>query len=666
MRPLKNLNEPDTGSDATAGGPWNDGFQQDIFNGSPIPGLNGQTPPGISNHTNPADSHTMPNEHALSAPPFRDPPSTGFALDNSLRVLSEEGDGKPSPVTITSTTSTSSTTMSSGGASTTSPFVINIAWDSSVASAPAGFKPGVIAAVQYLESQFVDAVTVNIDVGYGEVNGYSVGGLGASSYYLSSVGYSSLLSALKGDAKDATDASGVASLPTTSPTNGTFWTTSAQAKALGLASPNGTSVDGYVGFSSNYQFDYDNSDGVTGGMYDFNGTVLHEITEVLGRALLTGGTIGSTPNSYYAYDLLHYSAPGVRDFSASTPGYFSVDGGATNLGGFNTVSGGDAGDWGSSMGYDSANAYANSGVTNAFSTADLTAMDAIGWDAVGSTTVAPPPALPPIVPSSTPTGVSIAALATSLSNALSTSSPIATVTQVGGATADTYSYQLGGAGAGAFALSTSGNVGTLKSAAALAGSLTGTAYALTVTATDVTSGNSSAAAPLNVVVGSGDNDTISAVTLSGNLALAAPAFVLGGAGNDTISATGMTGNVWLSGGAGADKMTGGSGVNTYMYSATSDSTSSVMDIITNFNASVDRVDLTGLGTALQYAGSIQSNGKGLKANVIAAHSVGWQTSGGNTFVYVNTSGAQEGIGASNMEIELVGSLSLGSGNFVHA
>src|SRR4051794_37057963 len=70
-----------------------------------------------------------------------------------------------------STTVATSTTVT-----TSSPFVVNITWDSSVVnSAPSGFTAGVIAAVQYLESQITDAVTININVGYGEVGGYSMG-----------------------------------------------------------------------------------------------------------------------------------------------------------------------------------------------------------------------------------------------------------------------------------------------------------------------------------------------------------------------------------------------------------------------------------------------------------------------------------------------------------
>lgn len=578
-------------------------------------------------------------------------------IDSGQRVLSD-GSASTSTTTTTGTTKTTSTTVSAGGTSTTSPFVINITWDTSVGSAPVGFTAGVIAAAQYLESQFVDPVTVNINVGYGEVNGISLGGnqLGASYYWLNSFSYPSLTSALKADAKDGTDSSAVASLPSGSPVgNGTFWATTAQAKALGLASASNTATDGYVRFSSSLPFDYNNADSVTG--YDFNGTALHEITEVLGRALLTGGTIGSTTNSYYTYDLFHYAAPGVRDFSASTPGYFSIDGGITNLGGFNTVSGGDAGDWGGSMGNDAANAFSNSGVVNSFSTADLTAMDAIGWDAAGSTTIAPTATPTP------PTGVSVAALATSLSNALAVSAPIARVAQVGGNGGDTFTYTLGGTGAAAFTLSNSSNIGTLMSSGGLTGAASGLLYSLTVTANDTTNGLSSPTVPVSVIVGTNSIDTISVATVSANLGKSTPTFVYGQGSADTLNGNGMTGNLWFAGGGGGDRMTGGSGTDTYIYNSASNSTSSAMDIITNFNVGMDRIDLTSLG-ALQYDGSIQSNGK--NGNTIAAHSVGWQVSGGNTFVYVNTSGAKENIAASNMKIELAGNLSPTSSDFPRA
>jgi Ca2+-binding RTX toxin-like protein len=167
-----------------------------------------------------------------------------------------------------------------------------------------------------------------------------------------------------------------------------------------------------------------------------------------------------------------------------------------------------------------------------------------------------------------------------------------------------------------------------------------------------------AASPFDVVVGSSGSDTVSLATL-GSLATATPTFVYGLAGKDTINGTGMTGELWFVGGKGADTMTGGSGVNDYLYGATSDSTAHKMDIIANFDVTKDLIDLTGIGgSALAYAGQIT----GTK---LAAHSVGWKPIGGNTFVYVNTSGSSESITGTNMKIELLGSLSLTSSNILH-
>ncbi len=646
MRPLKNPNALGTDDGSTADG-WTTGFQPGAFSDPTGPGGNLFSDPGAG---------------AVPSPP-----------DGGQRILSVP---LASKVTATiGTTAIPSTEATSGGSSTTSPFVIDVTWDASVASAPAGFETGVMAAVQYLESQFANPVTINIDVGYGEIDGTSLSSddLGESYYYLNSLSYSSLVGALKANATSATAAAAVASLPATSPVNGTFWATSAQEKALGLSAANGPATDGYVGFSSTLPFTYNDANGVAAGTYDFTDTVLHEITEVMGRALLTGGTIGSTPNGYYAYDLFHYSAPGVRDFSAATPGYFSVDGGATNLGGFNTNPGGDAGDWGTSMGNDSANAFSSPGVVNAFSASDVAAMNAIGWEAAGSVappaaSTPPPAAAPPATPPAVaPTSISIAALATSLANAVSLASPIAKLTEVGGTKGHTFTYTLGGTGASAFSVSTASNVGTLMSGASgLAGSTTGTLYALTVTATDTTANVSSPATAIDVVVGAAGSDTISLATLSANLGKATPTFVFGRGSNDVLNGTGMTGPVWFSGGAGADQMTAGTGADTFEYGSVSDSTASAMDVISHFNAGLDKIDLSGLGVTLAIAGTISGSGKGSTVNSLAAHSVGWQTSGGNTFIYVNTSGAKESITAANMKIELAGSISLSSNNILHA
>jgi len=93
--------------------------------------------------------------------------------------------------------------------------------------------------------------------------------------------------ALVSDVTTADDATAVASLSDTSPVTGNFWVSQAEAKALGLLG-NSTSLDGSIGFATSSKFDYNNTNGVTAGLYDFFGVVAHEISEVMGRSLLVG------------------------------------------------------------------------------------------------------------------------------------------------------------------------------------------------------------------------------------------------------------------------------------------------------------------------------------------------------------------------------------------
>jgi hypothetical protein len=224
--------------------------------------------------------------------------------------------------------------------------------------------------VQWFEQTFTNPVTININVGYGEVNGQSLSSsaLGESITNINPYNYSQVHGALSG-------------LPSTDPANGNYWLSNAEAKAIGLP-PSGSSTDGSVGFASAANlFAYDNSNGVPLGQYDFMGVVAHEISEVLGRFTLDGTTsINNTP-AYSALDLFHFSAPGVRVLSGTTPGYFSIDNGTSNLGNFNTDPRGDFGDWASTVavGNDAFLAFANSGVKLPVSTNDVTELSALGW-----------------------------------------------------------------------------------------------------------------------------------------------------------------------------------------------------------------------------------------------------------------------------------------------
>ena len=274
----------------------------------------------------------------------------------------------------------------SSGGSQSAGLIINVSYDSSVANAPAGFEADIAEGVQFFESQITTPVTLNIDVGYGEIDGQSLAGnaLGESESYLIQTNYSTLRNALIAHATSPADQSAIASLPATDPTKGApLFVTYANAQALGLSA--GGVLDGYLGFAATSAFDY-NDNGASVSGYDFLGVVEHELSEVMGRITLDG----NLQSGFAPEDLFHYSASGVRDFSGTTAGYFSTNGGVTNLNSFNTNSGGDFGDW-SGATHDAANAYSSPNVINAFSAVDLTVMDAIGYNLVSAPS-SPPPA----------------------------------------------------------------------------------------------------------------------------------------------------------------------------------------------------------------------------------------------------------------------------------
>ena len=116
------------------------------------------------------------------------------------------------------------------------------------------------------------------------------------------------------DRKAAATPSPSPSLPTADPITGNhaYYMTSAQAKALGLMGAS-DALDGTVQFANNQPFDYDRSDGISPGSYDFYGSVAHEFSEVMGRELNAIGNEVQTgePHGYYPFDLFKYSAAGV-------------------------------------------------------------------------------------------------------------------------------------------------------------------------------------------------------------------------------------------------------------------------------------------------------------------------------------------------------------------
>lgn len=299
---------------------------------------------------------------------------------------------------------------------------------------------GFTAAANVWESHLADDITVNISVKYGttDINNNTYGGstLGSASSLQQTNSYTSFRNAVTLDATTANDGTATSSLQggasfgllinrtANSPggagsatpyldndgdaNNGTMWINRANAKAIGLLGAHEGANDASIGFNSNFAFDFDQSDGITGGQYDFTAVALHEIGHALGFVSGVDVLDYNSSGPYYndnlftfvsPLDLFRFSVDSVAlmtlDWTAdSRTKYFSIDGGATSLGGFSTgVTWGDgrqASHWKDNQGLGLMDPTLASGQLGMLSSLDLLAMDVIGYDPVGSAVVPVP------------------------------------------------------------------------------------------------------------------------------------------------------------------------------------------------------------------------------------------------------------------------------------
>jgi hypothetical protein len=407
---------------------------------------------------------------------------------------------------------------------------ININYDSSVGNAPAAFRAAINYVVNFFESIFTNPITINIDVGFGEVDGLSLpaNALGASIINAaSSYTYTQIRSALVAGATLGTGAT----LPVSDLTHGgNLDIGRADAKALGLLSGNSTTIDGWVGFSSIPGiFTFDPNNRAVPSEYDFIGTAFHEISEVMGRVAWLGNTI-HYPNAYSAMDLFRYSAAGVHQLVGGHPAYFSIDGGNTNLGNFNTNSNGDLGDWAAGVGNDAFLAFSNSGIANVFSSTDIKLLGAIGWQvAIASVTQVETSPL-----SGNPSAGQLVTIKLDLSMAVTVAGGMPTLTLNDGGVA-TYDARASNSTTLAFDYTVGNNDQTTNLAIVAVNEPAGT------TITDVIGGRTADFS--NAVNGLGTGLQIGTVI---------NATILGGAGNDTFYA--LATNLAFDGGGGHDTL----------------------------------------------------------------------------------------------------------------
>ena len=303
---------------------------------------------------------------------------------------------------------------------------------------------GFTAAGARWSALFNDNVTVNININF---TALSSGILGQASSTRVDIAYASARTALVNDAQSVDDLSSSAALQqgdsfkalvnrmsaSSRPSgvgintpyfdnngnsnNNTILMTTANAKALGLAPATGGTSDASITFSNQFTWDFDPSNGITAGAYDFVGVATHEIGHALG--FVSGvDTLdyysqrrngGPRPDSDYndvsTADLFRFStrstntvppstplaggpgALGVIDWTAdNTEKYFSVDGGLTQLALFSTgITFGDgqqASHWKDNLNIGIMDPTAAQGELLGISATDARLLDVIGWNLV--------------------------------------------------------------------------------------------------------------------------------------------------------------------------------------------------------------------------------------------------------------------------------------------
>src|SRR5262249_35533801 len=153
--------------------------------------------------------------------------------------------------------------------------------------------------------------------------------------------------ALTADATTANDTTANASLPGGALSSNVL-PSSAGGRAVGLNTPPAMFANGSVGIGGPYDaiitlnsaqpFKFTRPPGV--GLFEAVQTPEHE----------RDGALGLEPNIIFTadlrpQDLFSWSGPGTRNVTSSGSRFFSIDGGTTNIVGFNQNPSGDFGDW---------------------------------------------------------------------------------------------------------------------------------------------------------------------------------------------------------------------------------------------------------------------------------------------------------------------------------
>ena len=231
---------------------------------------------------------------------------------------------------------------------------IHATFDSSITGNPnaAAIEAMINRAISIYESLFSDPITIEIRFRYATTapNGtpFPQGAVSQSLTATYMAPWNLYINELRADATTGNDNLAIASLPG-SALSANIVAASANARAVGGNTPpdmfaNGTigpggPYDGIVTLNSSIPFQFTRP--INASNFDAQRVIEHEMDEVMGL----GSRLGRPGNDLHPQDLFSWSSTGHRNIASSGTRYFSINGGVTNIVGFNQDAGGDFGDW---------------------------------------------------------------------------------------------------------------------------------------------------------------------------------------------------------------------------------------------------------------------------------------------------------------------------------